>query len=170
MEDFLAPRFYPGFPLENFSMSVLWLKQRGISIPSESAGGSQPRWAPEIQISHFTIGETGLAPNDPLLFKFRLIPLPAFPLFQQSKSDFMCLGHHLANEDFPNPEQRALFRVWECWALCFWATNSWSCTQNPPGNDNRKGILDVTLRSGCNVHPWGDVPATTKLFQEMLCL
>lgn len=74
-------------------MPVSRLKERGISIPSKSAGGSQPRWAPdtEIQISHFSIGESGLAPNDPLLFKFKLIPLPAFPLCQQSKSDSVCI-------------------------------------------------------------------------------
>lgn len=103
--------------------------------------GSQPGWAPdtEIQISHFSSRESGLAPNDPLLFKFQLIPLPSFSLCQQSKSDCTCLGHHLANQDVPNPEQRALFRIWECWALCLWNSISWSCTQNPPRGDNRMG-------------------------------
>lgn len=138
-------------------MPVSGLKQRGISIPSESAGGSQPGWAPgtEIQISHFRTGESGLAPND--------------PFFSNSNESLSLHSHSVRRANqvmcaWVIVRQTRIFPIQNkgmCWNLCLWNTNPWSCTQNPPGDDTRKGIMDVTLRPGCNVHPWRDGPATT---------
>lgn len=137
-------------------MPVSGLKQRGISIPSESAGGSQPGWAPgtEIQTSHFRIGESGLAPNS---FQIQMNLSRCIPTLSGEQIRLCVLGSSLGKPGFSQSIQNKGM----CWNLCLWNTNPWSCTQNPPGDDTRKGIMDVTLRPGCNVHPWRDGPATT---------
>lgn len=125
-------------------------------------------WNPNISFQYRGVW---ISTNWSSTFQIQINPSPCIPAL--STEQIRLCVHHLAKQDFPNPEQRAPFRIWECWALCLWKTNTWSCTQKPPRDDKRmrgrKGIMDVTLRSGCSVHPWREVPATTKLLQE-LCL